>query len=83
MIFGGILILVGLAMMLLGGRRLVRWQGGSGDESFSESDWYDSSARESSSDPKYPMLHFFATILGPIIAGALLIVFGLLEWKWD
>ncbi|MCE5277931.1 MAG: hypothetical protein ABFD92_00770 [Planctomycetaceae bacterium] len=83
MIFGSILIVAGLVLMCMGGLRLVGWQGGSGDDSCGESDWYDSTARQSSSDPKYPMLHFFATILGPLLFGAMLVVFGLLEWKWD
>ena len=80
MIVGGVSIVVGLALLFFGVLRLMRWQSG-GDDSSTDSDWYDSTAPQSSSEPRYPISHFFITILGPILWGAILVVFGLFAVK--
>ena len=80
MVLGVILILAGSVLMLIGARRMVRWQGQSDDADI-EADWFDGSTR-GRGDPKYPGLYFLGTVLGPLLGGAILVVFGLVSWGW-
>jgi len=76
---GILLILGGLLVMLLGMLRLGKLQGPQ-DESPPDADWYDDSIDTASgSDSNFPHLSFLATVIGALLGGAILVVFGIVE----
>ena len=82
MLPGILTILAGAALMLIGAYRLWTWQGAQTDTE-TEADWYDDSPGTDRGDTNFPVLSFMATVLGPLVGGALVIVFGIVHWLLD
>ncbi len=80
MFLGTIFMLAGVLLMALGVMRLWRWQGSADDADLGD-EWFDGS-RSPRIEPKFPGLNFTATVVGPLLGGAILIVFGLVQWAW-
>ena len=79
MVLGVILILVGVGLMILGIRMLWSWLGSTASRS--EAARFDSSGT-TKPDPDFPYMFFFGAIVGPLLGGAILIVFGLAQLEW-
>ncbi len=74
-----IFILVGLGLMIFGIRMLWSWMGAT-DSRFDAS-WFDRGG-SSETDRQFLDLYFIAAVLGPLLGGAILIVFGLTQFEW-
>lgn len=79
MLVGVIFILVGLGLMILGVRLLWSWLGST--TSRFDPAWFDRSGT-TKGDPDFPYLHFIGAIVGSLLGGAMLIVFGLSQLEW-
>lgn len=77
MLLGVILILVGVGLMILGIRMLWSWLGSTASRS--DAAWFDSSG-SSKPDPDFPYLYFIGAVVGSLLGGAILIVFGLSQF---
>ena len=72
------LIVIGVALMLFGARRGLLLLGSSNDDE-PVAEWFNA-GKNSQTEPRFPALHFIGTILGPLLGGAILIVFGINYW---
>lgn len=79
MLLGVILILIGLALMIFGIRMLWSWLGSTAGRS--DAAWFDGSGT-TKGDPDFPYMFFIGAIVGPLLGGAILIVFGLAQFGW-
>ena len=79
MLLGVILILVGVALMIFGIRMLWSWLGSTASRF--DAAWFDRGG-SSKTDRQFLDLYFIAAVLGPLLGGAILIVFGLAQFGW-
>ncbi len=77
-LLGVILIVVGVGLMILGIRMLCSWLGST--PSRFDPPWFDSSGT-TKPDPDFPYVFFIGAIVGPLLGGAVLIVFGLAQFE--
>ena len=77
MLLGVMLILAGLGLMIFGVRMLCSWLGSAGSRF--DAAWFDRSG-SSKTDRQFLDLYFIAAVLGPLLGGAILIVFGLSQF---
>lgn len=79
MLLGVIFILVGLGLMIFGVRMLWSWLGTTASRS--DAAWFDRSGT-TKGDPDFPYMYFIGAIVGPLLGGAMLILFGLTQLEW-
>lgn len=78
-LLGVILIVIGVGLMILGIRMLWSWLGSTASRV--DATWFDSSGT-TKRDPDFPSMYFIGAIVGSLLGGAILIVFGLAQFEW-
>ncbi len=79
MLLGVIFIVIGVGLMIFGVRMLWSWLGTTASRF--DASWFDRGG-SSKTDRQFLDLYFIAAVLGPLLGGAMLIVFGLSQLQW-